>query len=133
MSSRSALDWYRVRLCGLLPAAWLFLSGCGGAKPPVPADPALATKAVQTLLDTWKGGGKPEDLAQKSPRILGYDCDWARGATLVGYDILPNPHSVVDTTNVHVQLERLVDKKKIKSRVMFVVTNGDPILVAREN
>ena len=133
MNSKTSLDWHRHLLQGVLSALWLALSGCGAAKTPVPADPAAASKAVEILLETWKGGGKPEDLAKGSPRILGYDCDWARGATLVQYEILPNSQSVVDQTNVHVQLERLLEKKKVKSRVMFVVTNGDPILVAREN
>ena len=133
MSSNSPLNWHRRFLANVLPVLCLALAGCGGERTPVPADPAAAGKAVQALLDTWKGGGKPEDLARGAPRILGYDCDWARGATLVGYEIQPNPQSLGDTTNIHVQLERLVDKKKIKSRVMFVVTAGDPILVAREN
>jgi hypothetical protein len=58
----------------------------GGCSPSArPSDHEEGRKALQATLDAWKGGGKPDALAQQSPSIHASDGDWKSGLVLQDY------------------------------------------------
>lgn len=68
---------------------WLLLVcavGCGGKLPPE-ADSDRARNALQTALETWKGGEKVESLQKRQPAIYFNDELWRAERQLVDFAI----------------------------------------------
>jgi hypothetical protein len=63
-------------------------AGCGQRVPP-DADPEVARTSLQTALDAWKGGDRPEALHGRSPPIYLNDPQWHAGSRLLDYQIDP--------------------------------------------
>lgn len=75
-------------VAGLVLAAAISCSGCGG---PASAEPVNPTKARETLagvLDGWKNGDTPAQWQNRSPKIVVQDFDWQSGMKLKDYEIL---------------------------------------------
>ncbi len=62
----------------------LFSCGCGGAKQKLLDD---SQHAVETALDAWQRGDKPDSLLAGTEAIEFFDDDWNRSVTLVEYTI----------------------------------------------
>jgi hypothetical protein len=75
----------RVLRSGLTGCALVFFAGCGYGGAAQPADRDQAHKALQTALDAWKAGEKPEALENLTTPIHVKDADWRGGFLLVGY------------------------------------------------
>ena len=71
-------------LLALLPVLAL---GCGGARPPEPADPDQAREALRAALDAWRKGEPPDALKGRQPPIYVNDADWQAGHRLAGYEL----------------------------------------------
>jgi hypothetical protein len=67
----------------LLGFALLFIIGCGF--PAAKVDEAKGH--VQTSLEVWKAGGKPEELASKTPPIEFNEALWTGGDKLVSFEM----------------------------------------------
>src|SRR5207244_7241842 len=75
----------RARRPWWLACALMLSIGCGAGQTARPADPAQAQQALHAVLDAWKAGEKPEDLARRTPSIHVSDVDWRSGFRLVNY------------------------------------------------
>jgi len=69
----------------LLMVALVSTTGCG--KSASPDDLNRAREAVQSSLDAWKKGERPEALKQHVPPIQFADDDWKAGLSLVEYKV----------------------------------------------
>ncbi len=67
----------------LLVLALVLGGGCGQAARP--SDPDEGRKALQAMLDAWKGGAKPDAFALANPSIHASDGDWKSGLVLQDY------------------------------------------------
>jgi hypothetical protein len=110
---------------GIWCLAALLLAGCS-AKP----DLNRAEAVVKTALDTWKGGGDPQQLASQGIDIA--DPDWAAGYKLLDYKVksvaaLPQQGPRV------VALLNLKDRAAPKSKeVAYEVILGDKVRIGRD-
>ncbi len=107
------------------PASWticlallLATAGCGG-RSYSPTNPTLARESLRIALNHWNAGGKPGDLAERSPPIVVGDEDWEAGKLLVRFDILEDERD--DGANLHVPV-RLVVADRERSEREIVVT-----------
>lgn len=110
---RTWAAWQTMCLVLMLPAV-----GCGGGSY-MPTNPALARESLQAALDHWKGGGKPTDLAQRSPPIVMGDEDWEGGKRLVRFALLEGERD--DGANLHIAV-RLVLADEVSGEREVVVT-----------
>ena len=67
-----------------LSAALLAIAGCGGSSA-MQFDADQAHEALRVVLDAWKAGQTPQDLASRTPTIHVKDLDWKNGLQLVSY------------------------------------------------
>jgi hypothetical protein len=74
------------KLTRALPLAVLLAAGCGPGLQ-APADPERAREALQTVLDAWQRGDRPEALRTASPAVHVNDPDWSAGRRLTRYQI----------------------------------------------
>ncbi|MBI2825542.1 MAG: hypothetical protein HYX69_12735 [Planctomycetia bacterium] len=69
----------------------MVVAGCSGRQPPTLDDAAFdnerARETLVAALDAWRQG-RTRDLARRNPPIRFADDDLARGARLVGYEIV---------------------------------------------
>ena len=112
--------------------ACLALTACGGPKFPPETDAAKGRELLKNVLDSWKNGGRPEDLKEATPSVVASDPDWKAGCRLVGYEIAPEDRRAgVDLlVSVKLQLTR-PDGKPQEKKVNFAVGFGSSTVVLR--
>jgi hypothetical protein len=117
----------------LVGCALVVIAGCGSGENAQPADPALARKALQTVLDAWRAGEKPEDLEKLTPPIHVKDADWKRGLFLVSYQADQEGRLVGYDMNYAVLLELKNSKgTPVKKTAVYSITTRPSLLVARQ-
>jgi hypothetical protein len=106
----------------------------GGCAPSArPSDPAEGRKALQATLDAWKGGGKPDALAQQSPSIHASDGDWKSGLVLQSYQA-DEGQLVGSDLNYSVVLELKNSRGKVaRKTAVYTVTTHPQLLVLRQD
>lgn len=110
----------------------LACAGCGASAPP--SDPAEGRKTLQTVLDAWKGGEKPDALAQRTPPIHVTDGDWMSGLRLQSYEANDEGKLVGTDVNYNVVLELKTAKgKTVKRNAVYAVTTRPQLLVQRQD
>lgn len=88
---------------------------------------------MTTVLDAWKAGKKPEDLAKQNPKVVVQDMDWIQGAKLSDYKVTEN--SVPKDANLISEVElKLVgtDGKEKKKTVKYIVGTSPVLTVFRQ-
>jgi hypothetical protein len=107
-------------------------AGCGGGA--APSDPAEGRKALQAALDAWKGGEKPDALAQRSPAIHVTDGDWMSGLVLKSYTADGEGKLVGSDVNYDVVLELKPAKgPAVKKNAVYAVTTRPQLMVRRQD
>jgi len=120
------------RLAAVLILA-LGTAGCGGPAA-TPADPADGRKALQAALDAWKGGEKPDALAQRTPSIHVSDGDWKSGLLLESYKADDEGKLIGSDLNYTVVLELKNAKGKAsKKTAVYAVSTHPQLLVLRQD
>jgi hypothetical protein len=108
----------------------LVLSGCGQSARTSDQDEGL--KALQTVLEAWKSGAKPDAFAQQTPLIHASDGDWKSGLTLQGYRAGEAARLVGTDLNYAVDLELKTPRGQIvKKTAVYAVTTHPQLLVLR--
>jgi hypothetical protein len=111
----------------------LLASGCSTGPTPQAADSTQARTALQTALDAWKAGEKPEDLAKRSPPLHIKDVDWDGGFQLVGYEANAEGKLVGYDMNYPVVLELKGPKgDSVKKKAVYTVTTKPELIVSRQ-
>lgn len=118
-----------------LAGALLLAFGAAGCGPSAPAsDPGEGRKTLQAVLDAWKGGEKPEALAQRIPPIHVTDGDWMSGLRLQSYKANDEGNLVGTDVNYKVVLELKTAKGKTVTRdAVYTVTTRPQLLVQRQD
>jgi hypothetical protein len=108
---------------------------CGGCGPSAaPSDQTEGRQALQAVLDAWKGGEKPDALAQRTPPIHVTDGDWMSGLRLQGYKAVDDGRLVGSDVNYNVVLELKTPKGKVVRReAVYAVTTHPQLLVLRQD
>jgi hypothetical protein len=110
----------------------LCCGGCGQSASP--SDPAEGRKALQAVLDAWKGGEKPDTLAQRTPPIHVADGDWMSGLRLQGYKADDGGKLVGSDVNYNVVLElKTAQGKVVRRDAVYAVTTHPQLLVLRQD
>jgi hypothetical protein len=111
----------------------LLAAGCGTGSSPQAADSSQARTALQTALDAWKAGEKPEDLEKRSPPLHIKDVDWNGGFQLVGYEANTDGKLVGYDMNYPVNLELKSPKgDTVKKKAVYTVTTKPELIVSRQ-
>jgi len=118
-----------------LAGALVLALACDGCGPSAPAsDPAEGRKTLQAVLDAWKGGEKPDALAQRTPPIHVTDGDWMSGLRLQSYQADDEGKLVGTDVNYNVVLELKTAKgKTVKRNAVYAVTTRPQVLVQRQD
>jgi hypothetical protein len=113
----------------------MLMLACGGCGPSArPSDHGEGRKALQAVLDAWKGGEKPDVLAQRSPSIHVSDGDWMSGLLLKSYKADDEGKLVGTDLSYSVVLELKTPKGKVtKKTAVYAVTTHPLILVLRQD
>ena len=107
--------------------------GCGGQSAR-PSDPGEGRKALQAMLDAWKGGQKPDILAQQTPAIHAFDGDWKSGHVLQNYRADDEGTLVGSDLSYSVDLELKTPRGKVtKKTAVYAVTTHPQLMVLRQN
>jgi hypothetical protein len=108
------------------------VAGCGSHASS--SDQSEGRKALQTVLDAWKGGEKPDVLAQRTPPIHVSDGDWRSGLRLQGYKANNEGKLVGSDINYEVVLELKTPKGQVvKRNAVYAVTTLPQLLVVRQD
>jgi hypothetical protein len=111
----------------------MILGGCGQPAAQ-PSDQGEGRKALQAVLDAWKGGAKPDALAQQVPPIHASDGDWKSGQVLQDYRADDEGKLVGSDLNYSVVLELKNPKGKVtKKTAVYTVTTHPQLLVHRQD
>jgi hypothetical protein len=115
--------------------ALMLILACGGCGPSArPSDPGEGRKALEAALDAWKGGEKPDALAQRSPSIHVSDSDWKLGLLLKNYKADDQGKLVGSDLNYSVVLELKNPAGKVTRKdAVYAVTTHPQILVLRQD
>jgi hypothetical protein len=105
----------------------------GGCSPSArPSDPNEGRKALQTMLDAWKGGAKPESFASQNPSIHASDGDWRSGLVLQSYRAVGEGMLVGSDLNYAVELQLKNNRGRVtKKSAVYAVTTHPMLLVLR--
>jgi hypothetical protein len=118
----------------VLVLALVLVLGGGCGQSARPSDQGEGRKALQTMLDAWKGGAKPDALAQQSPSIHASDGDWKSGLVLQNYQAEDEGRLVGSDLNYSVVLELKNLKGKVtKKTAVYAVTTHPQLLVLRQD
>jgi hypothetical protein len=122
--------WWPAGLLVLLMA-----TGGGGCSPSArPSDPSEGRKALQAVLDAWKGGAKPDSLALQNPSIHASDGDWASGLALRDYRADGEARLVGSDLNYSVVLELKGSRGRVtKKTAVYAVTTHPMLMVLRQD
>jgi hypothetical protein len=117
----------------LLVALLALASGCSSA--PAAADPDQARQTLIAVLDAWKSGETPHDLAARSPAIHVSDPDWKAGATLASYeaDETSQPAGYDASFSVVLELKGPKAKAATKSKAVYIVSTHPQAMVLRRD
>ncbi|WP_148598318.1 hypothetical protein [Aquisphaera giovannonii] len=110
-------------------------AGCdaGGGPGRGSVDPEAAKRLLVEVLDAWKAGGKPEDLARKSPPVTVGEEEWQAGSQLVSYELAPGERAVGSALSCVVELSvKGKDGKAARRRVSYDVTTAPPSVFRRD-
>lgn len=106
-------------------------SGCGTE--PSAADPAKGQTVLHSVLDAWKAGETPADLARRATPIQVNDVDWSQGFRLVSYKGAQEGRPVGFDMSYNVVLELKGPKgKTVTKTAVYVVTTDPQVLVLRQ-
>lgn len=122
------LHWITRRWLPALVASGV-LAGCARDARSLTLDENKARDSVIEFLETWKNGGKVEEL---KPRITGFDAAWDSGRKLVAYELLPDAKN--DGANLHVTIAAVFegkDGKEAKSEIQYIVGTQPVITIFR--
>jgi len=111
--------------------AILMLVGCQNT--PRPSNNATAVQSLEKMLETWKSGGKAEDLKNTSPSIIAVDDDWEKNVALSNYRIQPNPFD--DGVNLHFTVDLMLKNKQgkdVKKQQVYIVGTNPVITIFRK-
>jgi hypothetical protein len=90
-----------------------------------------AKQVVITALETWKSGGKPEQLQSAKPAIRIADEDWDAGRQLKSYDFSEPPIKNGGHWRVAAVLSVSVEGAEERRRVAYAVTLEPSVSVVR--
>jgi hypothetical protein len=108
----------------------LVLGGCGQSART--SDQEEGRKALQTVLEAWKSGAKPDAFAQQTPSIHASDGDWKSGLALQDYRTADEARLVGTDLNYAVDLELKTPRGKVvKKTAVYAVTTYPQLLVLR--
>jgi len=86
------------------------------------------------MLDAWKGGQKPDILAQQTPAIHAFDGDWKSGHVLQNYRADDEGTLVGSDLSYSVDLELKTPRGKVtKKTAVYAVTTHPQLMVLRQN
>ena len=88
-----------------------------------------ARKSLVTALETWRGGGKPAELASVDPPIHVIDSEWTNGQKLTGFEIVREESAELDK-RFTVKLVRTPPGKT--EEVVYIVLGSGTHSVFRE-
>ena len=118
-------------LVAILVLALVLGSGCGQSART--SDPDEGRKALQSMLDAWKTGAKPDSFAQQNPALHASDGDWKSGLVLQSYRA-DEGRLVGSDINYSVELELKNPRGKVtKKNAVYAVTTHPQLLVLRTN
>jgi hypothetical protein len=132
------MNWKKITLSrrpGRLPSVLILVLAFGGCGPSAtPSDPTEGRKALQIVLDAWKGGEKPAALAQQTPSIHVTDGDWMSGLCLQSYNAEGDGKLVGTDVNYNVVLVLKTAKGKVVTRnAVYAVTTHPQLMVLRQD
>lgn len=89
----------------------------------------LARAALEGALDSWKGGGKPGQIAGMEPAVQVTDTPWSQGDRLASYEILKDESSGAEKLfTVRLSLT----KPDRVEEVQYHVLGQGPVMVFRD-
>jgi|JI9StandDraft_1071089.scaffolds.fasta_scaffold05823_2 hypothetical protein len=106
--------------------------GCSGA--PRPSNSQTALQSLEKMLETWKTGGTAADLKTGQPSVIAVDDDWERKATLIAYQVQPNPFD--DGVNLHYTVQLTLKNakgKEVKKEQVYIVGTNPVITIFRKS
>jgi len=118
------------RLAVLSCSAFLFLAsgGCSNGSATSPTNDVART-ALEGALDSWKGGGKPGEIAGMQPVVQVNDTPWSQGDRLGSYEILKEETSGAEKLfTVRLSLT----KPDRVEEVQYHVMGQGPVMVFRD-
>lgn len=119
-----------VPMLALVLALALLLGGCSPSARP--SDPDEGRKALQSMLDAWKGGTKPDAFAQANPSIHASDGDWRSGLVLQDYRAEGEGRLAGSDLNFAVELVLKNAKGRVtRKNATYAVTTHPLLLVLR--
>jgi hypothetical protein len=132
---RVSLSHLRSLATAVILSSTLLSSGCGPdrVQKQAPVNVTVAESTLVKVLDAWKSGQKPDELAKQSPKIVAQDMDWVMGAKLADYKVTGN--NVPKDANLISEVElNLVapDGKEKKKTVKYIVGTSPVLTVFRQ-
>jgi len=115
----------------LLALALALLAGCGRSLPPE-ADAGKARSGLETALEAWKKGDKPNSLHDGSPAIYLNDPQWQKGSRLVDFEIESSSEQRVGQGLCYTVLLTLQDGKgnNRQRKVVYQVHTDKAVVIA---
>ena len=109
----------------------LVAAGCSDAQSQQELD--LVKASVQSALDAWKRGEKPEGLKAGSPPIEFHDDDWQRKALLLSYELEQVYRETDGSPRCAVTLA-MKDRsgKEVQRKVTYQVNTKPNIVIGRD-
>jgi hypothetical protein len=121
-----------IPILALILVLALVLAGCSPSARP--SDPDEGRKALQSMLDAWKGGAKLDSFASQNPSIHASDGDWRSGLVLQNYRADGEGKLMGSDLNYAVELELKNTKGRVtKKNAVYAVTTHPVLLVLRTN
>lgn len=111
---------------GLLIVTLLFAGCDGNTAYPLRSD--VANETLNSTLEAWKSGKKPEDLQQATPPVTVQDMDWTGGAKLLAFDVQPDAKSLDANLIAKVKLSLQSPDGKKESKTVTYMVGTDPAL-----
>jgi hypothetical protein len=123
----------RIKAITLAAMLSLTLELGGGCSPSArPSDPEEGRKALQAMLEAWKGGAKPDAFALQNPSIHASDGDWRSGLVLQSYRADVEGKLVGSDLNYAVELElKNTNGRVTRKNAVYAVTTHPMLLVLR--
>ncbi len=119
-NSSSPLVWY---LC--LSCLAMTFTGCVKVNP---VDVGKATSALETCLEGWKEGKKPDDLLEESPPITVHELEWTNGAKLLEYEIESDEKNADQSLIAWVKLKLESANGQVSETTAKYIVNTSPEL-----
>lgn len=121
------------RMTYICTCSIFFLTLVGCQNTPRPSNSSTALQSLEKMMETWKSGGKAEDLKKASPSIIAVDDDWERSVALSSYRIQPSPFD--DGVNLHFTVELMLKGKQgkdVKKEQVYIVGTNPVITIFRK-